>query len=172
MSNSAGGQMRTDKSGHVAISWTQTEVDGLEEAPIDQLGVGSTWSWRGRSLKLSTELVENVDRSLASGIVAELADWCQTAVDEMLPEHARIELSNGAQKFVAKLAMVVGEEAPVLVFEGGCPEPGQEFWVSAAAAQIEPVSITRTEDRTVVAFPGPARVIRDEIPDVAVFAAE
>ena len=39
--------MKTGFSGTFVISWTQTEVDGLEAAPVQSLNVGAAWSWRG-----------------------------------------------------------------------------------------------------------------------------
>ena len=42
--------MRTGQSGRVAISWAQTELDGLEGAPLSFMAVGAVWSWRGHIL--------------------------------------------------------------------------------------------------------------------------
>src|SRR6056297_1630916 len=39
--------MKTGFRGAFVISWSQTEVDGLESAPVQSLNVGTAWSWRG-----------------------------------------------------------------------------------------------------------------------------
>ena len=39
--------MKTGFLGTFVISWSQTEVDGLEDAPLANLAVGATWAWRG-----------------------------------------------------------------------------------------------------------------------------
>ena len=39
--------MGTTFRGAFVISWSQTEVDGLEAAPIQSLNVGAAWAWRG-----------------------------------------------------------------------------------------------------------------------------
>ena len=44
--------MRTGYSGTFVISWSQTEVDGLDGATLASLNVGSAWSWRGNALRV------------------------------------------------------------------------------------------------------------------------
>ena len=39
--------MKTGFRGTFVISWSQTEVDGLEASPVQSLSVGAAWSWRG-----------------------------------------------------------------------------------------------------------------------------
>src|SRR5690606_4699164 len=49
----AGSQaMKTGFIGTFVISWSQTEIDGLEFAPQDALHVGAAWSWRGDALRV------------------------------------------------------------------------------------------------------------------------
>lgn len=164
--------MRTGNNGQAVITWTQTEIDGLEDAPLGHVVVGSAWSWCGRAVQLNAEHCEASGRAMSPTAMAELVSWVLMGTDQTIPERARIEISNGAQKFVARLATVFGEMAPVLVFENGCPEPGQEFWISAAADNIEPVSISRAEDRRVIAFPSAVGHVQNAASDRAVFAAE
>ncbi len=153
MSKSAGGQMRTGYNGQIAIFWSQTEVDGLEAAPLAHLVVGSSWSWRGRGVQLTAGADQVVQQADATGLGSVLAARAGMANPGEIDECAKIELSNGAQTFVAELVREVNEASLVLVFEDGCPEPGQEFWVSAAASQIEPVEIDSGYDDKVVVFP-------------------
>ncbi|HHB80334.1 MAG TPA: hemolysin-type calcium-binding protein, partial [Aliiroseovarius sp.] len=44
--------MKTGYRGTFVISWTQTEVDGLQNAPKSALGVGSSWRWSGNTLRV------------------------------------------------------------------------------------------------------------------------
>ena len=44
--------MKTGFRGTFVISWTQTEIDGLEAAPVSALDVGAAWSWRGEALRV------------------------------------------------------------------------------------------------------------------------
>ncbi|HKK86272.1 MAG TPA: hemolysin-type calcium-binding protein, partial [Roseovarius sp.] len=44
--------MKTGFRGAFVISWSQTEVDGLEAAPVQALNVGTAWSWRGDAVRV------------------------------------------------------------------------------------------------------------------------
>lgn len=44
--------MGTGFTGTFVISWSQTEVDGLDTASLGALAVGSSWSWRGKALRV------------------------------------------------------------------------------------------------------------------------
>ena len=44
--------MRAGYTGTFVISWSQTEVDGLEAALHTSLKVGAAWSWRGDALRV------------------------------------------------------------------------------------------------------------------------
>ncbi len=145
--------MRTGNNGQVAVFWSQTEVDGLEAAPLAHLVVGSSWSWRGRAIQLAANAEYLSQRADGGGLVSMLAARASVVAPKSINECARIELSNGAQTFGAELVRADGEASLVLVFDDGCPEPGQEFWVSAAASQIEPVEIDSGYDGKIVAFP-------------------
>ncbi|SDW72463.1 hypothetical protein SAMN05444358_1011595 [Ruegeria halocynthiae] len=109
-------------------------------------------------------------------VAAVLAARANMAINgEIISERARIEFSNGAQTFAAELVRVVGETSLMLVFENGCPEPGHEFWISAADQQIEPLEIDRADNNKVVAFPVAQAGTRSalvDLPKIASWAAE
>ena len=44
--------MKTGFRGTFVISWTQTEIDGLEAAPVAALEVGAAWSWHGDAVRV------------------------------------------------------------------------------------------------------------------------
>ena len=44
--------MKTGFRGTFVISWSQTDIDGLEAAPLDALQVGAAWSWRGEAVQV------------------------------------------------------------------------------------------------------------------------
>ena len=45
--------MKTGFRGTFVISWSQTDVDGLEAAPkLDTLNAGAAWAWRGDALRV------------------------------------------------------------------------------------------------------------------------
>ncbi|WP_170383718.1 hypothetical protein [Ruegeria atlantica] len=146
--------MRAGQSGRVAIQWGQTEIDGLEAAPLSFLRVGAAWSWRGQLQFLAESTEQAIGRSRgAHGCVAKnLGHYEQL---QILPEVARglLVLTNGAQTFSAILFQVAGETAPVLVFDGDCPARDQEFWISEfTEIEIENGEVPEV-NTSVVAFP-------------------
>ena len=44
--------MKTGFLGTFVISWSQTEIDGLEAAPVHSLKVGAAWAWRGDAIRV------------------------------------------------------------------------------------------------------------------------
>ena len=54
--------MKTGFRGTFVISWSQTEVDGLEAAPVKNLSVGAAWSWRGDAVQVDGEYIRILGR--------------------------------------------------------------------------------------------------------------
>jgi len=44
--------MKTGFRGTFVISWSQTEIDGLDAAPVQSLTVGAAWAWRGDAIRV------------------------------------------------------------------------------------------------------------------------
>lgn len=44
--------MKTGFKGTFVISWSQTEIDGLDAAPVQSLSVGAAWAWRGDAIRV------------------------------------------------------------------------------------------------------------------------
>ena len=44
--------MKTGFKGTFVISWSQTEIDGLDAAPVHSLKVGAAWAWRGDAIRV------------------------------------------------------------------------------------------------------------------------
>ena len=145
--------MRVGDNRRLAISWTQTELDGLEAAPQAFLKIGAAWSWRGSAISLaetSQNAVGYSNRSeeLTQGHPSDLKSF--TRLDGFAL--GVVVLTNGSQTFQAFLHSVSGEANPVLVFEGECPARDQEYWVTAFTEYKNNSEAIRL-DRTVVAFP-------------------
>lgn len=145
--------MRAGENGRVSISWTQTELNGLEAAPQSFLKIGAAWSWRGQALSLASPAEQGLVLSgqaeaYSSKVLNSIAPSPNMADGAL----GRIVLTNGARKYTALLFSVAGEAEPTLVFENGYPARDQEFWVSAYT-EFESESNSSLPDQTVVAFP-------------------
>ncbi len=145
--------MRTGNNGRIAIYWTQTELDGLEAAPLADVSVGSTWSWKGPFLDFATAGQLGIEYSASERRAPDqpLSATAQ-AMDPGISVWARIELSNGAQRFVADIVRINGEDRSLLIFENGCPAREQEFWVNSVSRLAKTAGHVQ-QDANVVAFP-------------------
>lgn len=157
------GKMRTGQSGHIAIFWSQTEIDGLEAAPLSFLKVGAAWSWRGQARFLGNAAIEVQER--AGGTAVGATTFGQLGNLQNLPDEASglVVLTNGAQQFTASLYSAAGESAPVLVFEGECPSRDQEFWISEIKETVHQSGAEARMDETVVAFPSRSTLQMNEV---------
>lgn len=148
--------MRSNLSGHIAISWAQTELDELEAAPLDSLVVGAAWSWRGQAVVLATSLEQSIERvgsmaATSSSVADRFAIIREVAGDTC----ASVVLSNGAQQFCADLVVQEGDIDPTFVFENGCPARDQLFWISEVSHYATPALARTAPDANVVSFPHP-----------------
>ncbi|WP_171101727.1 hypothetical protein [Ruegeria sp. HKCCD7255] len=150
---SAGGKMRTGTIGQAVIRWKQTEINGLEAAPLEDLTLGAVWSWRGIGSKLAS--LGEASRAKIHHTNAVLSQDTSEVMGEHQPfarPSLRIELSNGAQRFQAVLIQISSDEMPVLVFENGSPLRDQEFWISALEVESD-VSGLVSEFDNIISFP-------------------
>ena len=167
--------MRTGQNGRIAVYWSQTELDGLEAAPLAQLSVGAAWSWRGSMISFMTEqemglqnaLSRSAEYLLSRGAVAEV-------IAQSVNLRATLELTNGAQSYVADVVHVQDDNRLVMIFENGCPARDQEFWVRTITLAADTAGYTQADD-TVVAFLAKAtsaKVRSEHLVQVAGIAAE
>lgn len=137
--------MGTGFRGTFVISWSQTEVDGLEAASLQSLDVGAAWAWRGELVRVDgpSELLrlERADgaensRKRAARIVRRLVgaarsdtrDLSQVEIDEPLMESGFI-VTDGAQSYTVTLIEVGKGVAPLLMFMDEIPPRDTEMWV-------------------------------------------
>ncbi len=151
--------MRAGYNGRVAISWKQTELDGLEVAPLAFLVVGAAWSWRGQALMLSDVAEQSLEQAGNAGSgVARTTEVFAVVRDITGDYGGSIVLTNGAQSFKADLIVVADEPAPTLVFENGYPPRDQDFWISELNQVEAQPDVQLRPTATVVAFPGQSRL--------------
>lgn len=137
--------MTTGFRGTFVISWAQTEIDGLEGAPLRTLDVGVTWSWQGEAvrvdgpahvLRLADADGELNDRARAARMVRRLVGAARTnttnldevEIDEPLMDSSFV-VTDGARSYTVTV-IEVGEGAPpLLMFIDEMPPKCTEMWV-------------------------------------------
>ena len=146
--------MRTGRNGRTAITWKQTELDGLEAAPLAFLSVGASWSWRGQSLALSQGQAGHLSQTETLAAISLLSSRVEAAVEEFNTfDRSSVEFTNGARRYVADLIWIDGEDMPILLFENGCPARDEDFWVSNVSQAPVEKTAAPSEDNKIVSFP-------------------
>jgi len=150
--------MKTGFRGTFVISWSQTEVDGLEAAPLQSLNVGATWSWRGEAVRVDgpgellrleqadgeANLRRRAVRMVHRLVGAALDDTKggresakarlrrlqnELPEDEPLMADRSFVVTNGAQSYTVTVIEVGRETRPLLMFLDGYPPRDSDFWV-------------------------------------------
>lgn len=137
--------MTTGFGGTFVISWSQTEVDGLEAAPVQALNVGSSWAWRGDAVRvdgpgtvLRLEQAEGeaelrkraarMVRRLVGAAITQTRDLESVEVSAPLQEHGFV-VTDGAQSFTITLIEVGTGAPPLLMFMDRIPPRNTDLWV-------------------------------------------
>ena len=119
--------MKTGFRGTFVISWSQTEVDGFEAAPVQSLEVGAAWSWRGDAVQVDgTAGVLRLDRAdgsenlrkRAAKMVHRLVGAAMDPVQTGLHGADRPEASMSDSSFV----VTDGGESVKVAFTGVLPD--------------------------------------------------
>ena len=137
--------MRTGYRGTFVISWSQTDIDGLQAAPPSSLCVGAAWSWRGDAvrvdgpssiLQLDRAEGEAQIRKRAARMVRKLvgAAVAQRPVSvDVEADHPMADMSfvvtDGARSYTVTLIEVGGGGRPLLMFLDEMPPRDQDLWI-------------------------------------------
>lgn len=139
--------MKSGFRGTFVISWSQTEIDGLEAAPVNSLTVGAAWSWRGDVIQvdgtaglLRLDRAEGTDalRKRAANMVRRLVGVAlnpdmqislteDTASTEMTD--SSFIVTDGAKSYAVTLIDIGQGTQPLLMFLDEIPPRNAELWV-------------------------------------------
>jgi hypothetical protein len=138
--------MKTGFKGTFVISWSQTEIDGLEIAPVQSINVGAAWSWRGDAIRVDGPSdVLRLDRANGSAnlrkraarmvhrLVGAAVDHKPLAVHEFTDKNPLMDSSfvvtDGAQSYTITLIEVGNGSQPLLMFLDEIPPRDCDLWV-------------------------------------------
>ena len=137
--------MKTGFRGTFVISWKQTDLDGLEAAPLDALTVGAVWSWRGECVRVDgptgllcldrTNDEETLRKSAARKVrrmvgaaIQNRTDIDDIEIDDPLMDRSFV-VTNGAQSFTVTLIDAGNGGNPLLMFVDEIPPRETDLWV-------------------------------------------
>ncbi|MFZ1339801.1 MAG: Hint domain-containing protein [Paracoccaceae bacterium] len=144
--------MGTGGKATFVISWSQTEVDGVQAATLDMLTVGAAWRWTGKPVRIDAPggvlLLEGAEGAadmrqraarmvqrligVAVGTDARVADD-RDEPDEM-PDQCFI-VTDGVQSHPVTILPVPDSGARLLMFHGEVPPADRDLWI--VRAQID-----------------------------------
>lgn len=138
--------MNSGQRGTFVISWAQTEVDGLRAGPCHLIAAGTTWRWTGSAVRVDgpgSLLILTGDpdiaalRRRAAPIARRLLRAARGAApsrsremfeDDGLPPQG-FTLTDGRQRYDARLLVPSAGGQPLVGFEGRMPPPDRDLWV-------------------------------------------
>ncbi len=141
--------MKTGTCGTFVVSWSQTEVDGLQAATPDMLIVGAVWRWTGQPVRvdgvqgvLQLDGAEGADemRRRAARAVRRLIGAAmnphRTAGPEVEAEAVVDQgfvVTDGLHSFTISILEVAETRARLLLFVGALPPVDRDLWVVRTA---------------------------------------
>jgi len=137
--------MKTGFRGTFVISWSQTEVDSLEAAPLQSLTVGAAWAWRGDAVRVDgpSELLRldradgevnlrkraaRMVRRLVGAAVENTTNLAEIEIDEPLMDSSFV-VTDGAQSYTVTVIEVGQGARPLLMFLDELPPRNTDLWV-------------------------------------------
>lgn len=159
--------MITGFQGTFVISWTQTEVDGLSNAPKGALGIGSSWRWSGEALRVDgpkTLLLSGADgeadmRRRAAKVVHKLVGAAlrptehpgQAEVDDPLL-NIGFEVTDGRKSYKVTIIEAAPGMSDLLMFVGARPPVDVDLWVVRTSMQVSHINRMTDQPTGVICF--------------------
>lgn len=142
--------MKTGFRGTFVISWSQTEIDGLDAAPVQTLKIGAAWAWRGDAIrvdgpsdvlrldqadgaeKLRKRAARMVHRLVGAALdkdVPVLPDREKDALDTTPLMDNSFVVTDGGKSFTVTLIEVGKGTQPLLMFLDEIPPRDCDLWI-------------------------------------------
>ncbi len=147
--------MKTGFKGTFVISWAQTEVDGLQAAPLNVLNVGASWRWTGEAVRVdapqSVLVLEGAEgvidvrkraarmvRRLIGAAIAPAHASMPRSDDDQLDCDQSFVVTDGRRSYLATLIPVPETSVQLVMFLGDVPPVDSDLWVVRASVEAQP----------------------------------
>jgi len=175
--------MTTGFCGAYVVSWTQTDIDGLPNAPLEAVKPGASWSWMGEAVRVDgpsdvlvldqtsgqAELRKRAARSVRK-LVGGALDMPNPQRD--MPEleddlaDASFVLTDGAQSFTGTVIDAGPDAHPLILFVNQLPPKRTDLWIVSVSHALKPPQPVSTAESAMICFtPGTLiRTVGGEVP--------
>ncbi|WP_147107821.1 Hint domain-containing protein [Tateyamaria sp. syn59] len=167
--------MKTGFRGAFVISWSQTEVDGLEAAPLASLAVGAAWAWRGDPVQVDgPQDVLRLDRAdgqedirrraarMVHRLVGAALDNTPLTPDvaerdALMPDSSFV-VTDGAKGYTITVIEVGRDAPPLLMFLDEIPPRKTDLWVVHYRIKTAPPGPSSDPSSGVICFTPGTRI--------------
>lgn len=150
--------MKTGFRGTFLISWSQTELDGLEAAPMQSLSIGAAWSWRGDMVRVDgpsgvlrldrEDGPETLRRRAARMVHGLVGAALETGPLENLSRDTDTDtradssfiVTDGAQSYTVTVINIGRGAQPLLMFLDEIPSRGTDLWIVHHTFGAKPIA--------------------------------
>lgn len=169
--------MNAGFSGTYVISWSQTELDGLDGAPLGALAIGAAWSWSGDAVRVdgpndvlrlegalgSEDLRRRAARSVRRLVGRALEqDFPKaeplTPLDEPLLHDQNLIVTDGARSYTITLIQTAKGMPPLLMFLGEIPPRLTDLWVVHHSLDLADTEQAVPTQQSVICFTNGTRI--------------
>lgn len=175
--------MKTGFKGTFVISWSQTEIDGLEAAPMQNLKIGAAWAWRGDSIrvdgpndvlrldqadgaeKLRKRAARMVHRLVGAALernTPAVPPPAQDALDVTTLMDNSFVVTDGGKSYTVTLIEVGGGKQPLLMFLDEIPPRECELWIVHHTLGAAPHDTDAAGSGGVICFTPGTRIMTPE----------
>lgn len=163
--------------GTFVISWSQTEIDGLDAAPVQALSVGAAWAWRGDAVRVDgpSDVLRLAEADGAENLRKRAAHMVHRLVGAALERDAapRINrgdhdasplmdnsfvVTDGSKSYSVTLIEVGGGSQPLLMFLNEVPPRNCDLWIVHHTLGASPSQDASGQQSGVICFTPGTRV--------------
>lgn len=173
--------MKTGFRGTFVISWSQTEIDGLEAAPVQSLEVGAAWAWRGDAIRVDgpSEVLRLDQADGAEDLRKRAARMVHRLVGAALDQEAppvrkdrssekftalmdnSFVVTDGGRSYTVTLIEVGGGSQPLLMFLDEIPPRNSDLWIVHHTLGVRSMDKDAQQSGGVICFT-PGTIIRTD----------
>lgn len=170
--------MKTGFKGTFVISWAQTEVDGLQAAPLSVLNVGASWRWTGDAVRVdapqSVLVLDGAEgvidvrrraalmvRRLIGAAIAPPRPSLTADQDDPAGSDQSFVVTDGRRSYLATLIPVPDTGVQLVMFLGDVPPVNCDLWVVRVSLEKAPQAASVSAGGVICFTPGTRIVTPD-----------